>query len=182
MRHALPATSLLALALFANSALAEPFEVSPRVYGSSVNRALMQIGSGLRLQFEKCETGPGAECRFSSERLTVLTLGADTPPRTDTIVIEADLFQDKADTGRLSALADCVLTVRATMMIFDPDVPAARRTRLLSDMTAEALDLGKSKGEGIDARYSLIFDEATDGRLSIAVTPMGPKAGPGQAH
>jgi hypothetical protein len=64
-----------------------------------------------------------------------------------------------------------VLALGATMVIFDPDLSGARRVQLLSDLTETALEEEKSEREGIDARYSLTFDEAASGKLMIAVTP-----------
>jgi len=57
------------------------------------------------------------------------------------------------------------------MVIFDPDLPVRRRVQLLSDLTETALEEGGTEGEGINARYSLTFDEAASGKLMIAVTP-----------
>jgi hypothetical protein len=67
--------------------LAGPFEVSPRVYSFRINRALAQVRSELRLQFEKCEMGSRLACHFSSEWVTVLVQGRTRPPQTDNIVI-----------------------------------------------------------------------------------------------
>lgn len=176
MRKIWLGTVVLAGVMVAGHALAGPFEVSPRGYGSLINRALAQVRSDLRFQFEKCEMGSRLACNFSSERVRVLVQGRVGPPQTGNIIIGADLLREKPDAERLAALSDCMLTLRATMMIFDPNVSAERRNQLLSKMTAAALDTGEGKDEGADARYSLIFDEATSGRLSITVIPMNQRS------
>jgi hypothetical protein len=167
---------LLAFVMFAGSALAGSFEVSPRQYGSLANRVLRQVGANLRFRIEKCDSGAVIECRFTSGNVVVRVQGTEGPRRTGRVLIEADLLRDKPGAGPLVTVADCVLTLGATMVIFDPQLAAEPRARLLSELTTSALDTGKSEDNGVDARYSLVFDEAASGILSITVTPIGRRA------
>ena len=78
MRRTLLGTVVLAGVMIAGHALAGPFEVSPRVYGSLINRALAQVRSDLRFQPEKCNTDSRLACSFSSERVRVLAGAGQT--------------------------------------------------------------------------------------------------------
>ena len=171
MQNAFSRMAVLTRLMFAGSALANPFELLPPQYGALANHVLDQVGSDLRFRLETCGAGARVECRFSSERVNVRVEGQIRPPRTRKIVIEADLFRDEPSADPLSVVNDSVLVFGATMVIFDPDLPVGRRVQLLSDLTETALEEGESEGEGINARYSLTFDEAASGKLMIAVTP-----------
>ena len=168
MHNAFSRMAVLTCLMFAGSALANPFELLPPQYGALANHALDQVGSDLRFRPEACGAGAGVECRFSSESVSVQ--GRINPPRTRKIIIEADLFRDMPSADPLAVVANSVLALGATMVIFDPDLPVERRVQLLSDLAATALEEGASEGEGIDARYSLTFDQAASGKLMIAVT------------
>ena len=170
MHNAFSRMAVLTCLMFAGSALANPFELLPSQYGALANHALGQVGSDLRFGPEACGAGARVECRFSSERVSVWVEGRINPPRTRKIIIEAELFRDMPGADPLAVVANSVLALGATMVIFDPDLPVERRVQLLSDLAATALEEGASEGEGIDARYSLTFDEAASGKLMIAVT------------
>ena len=170
MHNAFSRMAVLTCLMFAGSALANPFELLPPQYGALANHALDQVGSDLRFRPEACGAGARVECRFSSESVSVWVEGRINPPRTRKIIIEADLFRDMPGADPLAVVANSVLALGATMVIFDPDLPVERRVQLLSDLAATALEEGASEGEGIDARYSLTFDEAASGKLMIAVT------------
>ena len=171
MHNAFSRMAVLTCLMFAGSALANPFELLPPQYGALANHALDQVGSDLRFRPEACGAGARVECRFSSESVSVWVEGRINPPRTRKIIIEADLFRDMPGADPLAVVANSVLALGATMVIFDPDLPVERRVQLLSDLAATALEEGASEGEGINARYSLTFDEAATGKLMIAVTP-----------
>lgn len=170
MQNAFSRVAVLTCLMFAGSALANPFELLPPQYGALANHALDQVGSDLRFRPEACGAGARVECRFSSESVSVWVEGRINPPRTRKIIIEADLFRDMPSADPLAVVANSVLALGATMVIFDPDLPVGRRVQLLSDLTETALEEGESEGEGINARYSLTFDEAASGKLMIAVT------------
>ena len=170
MHNAFSRMAVLTCLMFAGSALANPFELLPPQYGALANHALDQVGSDLRFRPEACGAGARVECRFSSESVSVWVEGRINPPRTRKIIIEADLFRDMPSADPLAVVANSVLALGATMVIFDPDLPVERRVQLLSDLTETALEGGESEGEGINARYSLTFDEAASGKLMIAVT------------
>jgi hypothetical protein len=171
MHTAFLRTAVLACLMFVGSALANPFEQVPPRYGALANHVLEHVGSDLRFRAEPCGPGAHVECRFSSERVSVRVEGRNSPPLTRKILIEADLFRDEPRADPHSTVADSVLAFGATMVIFDPDLSGARRVQMLSDLIETALEEEKSEGEGIDARYSLTFDEAASGKLMIAVTP-----------
>ena len=57
------------------------------------------------------------------------------------------------------------------MEIFDAELQPDRRSRLLSDLPGTALRDGQSEGDGINAHYSLAFDQGADGLLTITIVP-----------
>jgi hypothetical protein len=81
-------------------------------------------------------------------------------------------MQDEAGASPIQMVADCVLMLGATMVVVDPQLPAVRRVELLSDLITEVLDTGWSENEGVNARYTLAFDEAASGMLNMTVTPL----------
>ena len=177
MRQILPRAVFLTSLLLGGPALADLFGVSPYQYGLLVNEALKQVGSDIRLHRNNCMERSSVECRFSSDRIVVLVQGQTHPPQTSRVVIEADLMQDEAGASPIQMVADCVLMLGATMMVVDPQLPAVRRVQLLSDLITEVLDTGWSENEGVNARYTLVFDEAASGMLNITVTPLNSSTG-----
>jgi hypothetical protein len=177
MRQILPRAVFLTSLLLSGPALADLVGVSPYQYGLLVNEALKQVGSEIRLHRNNCMERSSFECRFSSDRIVVLVQGQIHPPQTSRVVIEADLMQDEVGASPIQMVADCVLMLGATMVVVDPQLPAVRRVQLLSDLITEVLDTGSSENEGVNARYTLVFDEAASGMLSITVTPLNSSTG-----
>jgi hypothetical protein len=95
------------------------------------------------------------------------------PPRTTRISLEAAILRDEPEKDRLVTVTDAVLALGATMAASDPRLEAESRVELLSDLSATALDTGLSRGERLDAQYSLTFDEAANRLLHITVMPAG---------
>jgi len=93
------------------------------------------------------------------------------PPRVGKIVLEADLIQDRQDADPVAIVTDIVLALGATVVVFDPRLPAGRRVETLSELTNTALEKGKSEATGLDARYWATYDEAAGGMISISVVP-----------
>ena len=177
MRQILPRVVFLTSLLLSGPALADLFGVSPYQYGLVVNEALKQVGSDIRLHRNSCMERSSVECRYSSDRIVVLVQGQTNPPQTSRVFIEADLMQDEAGASPIQMVADCVLMLGATMVVVDPQLPAVRRVQLLSDLITEVLDTGSSENEGVNARYTLVFDEAASGMLHITVTPLNSSTG-----
>jgi hypothetical protein len=177
MRQTLPRAVLLTSLLLSGPALGDLFGASPYHFGFLVNEALKQVGSKIRLHRNSCTESSSLECRFSSGRIIVLVQGQTHPPQTSRVAIEADLMQDEAGDSPIQMVADCVLMLGATMVVVDPQLPAVRRVQLLSDLIIEVLDTGSSENEGVNARYTLVFDEAASGMLNIMVTPLTSSTG-----
>ncbi len=173
MRHILPGLIFLSGFLFASPATSDFLGTSPYQFGRLVNEVMEQVGSEIRFQRRSCTKRFNIACRFDTERVGILVEGQSSPPRIGKVVIEADLLQDKAGAGPLQVVADCVMTLGATMVIMDPRLPAERRVQLLSELMTEVLNTGSSRDKGIDADYALVFDEAASGMLAITITPLG---------
>ncbi|WP_230530861.1 hypothetical protein [Microvirga roseola] len=153
------------------SASPAPFRKSPREFDALANKALKQVDSDLRFKLEACSGSDSLECRFSSDHVAVLVQGRSNPPRTGRIVLEADLLQDRPGADAVAAITDTVLSLGATVVSFDPGLPAEKRVELISELTNDALDKGQSEASGQDATYAATFDRQTDGRIAITVTP-----------
>lgn len=153
------------------SVLSGAFEISPRHYGTQVNRVLKQAEASLRFRLVVCHGGSVLECRFSSEHVTVQVQGHANPPRTTRIILEADLLRDKPGASPLVTVVDAMRALGATMVVFDPKLEAESRIELLTDLSTTALDSHKGEGEGVEAQYALTFDEAASGLLRMTVTP-----------
>ena len=153
------------------SALTGTFKISPRHYGTHVNRVLKQVEASLRFRLAVCDGGTVLECRFSSGHVTVQVQGQANPPRTTRIILETDLLRDKPRASPLVTVAEAMLALGATMVVFDPTLEAESRIELLTDLSATALDSGKGEGVGVEAQYSLTFDEAASGLLRMIITP-----------
>jgi hypothetical protein len=147
--------ALLAVLMSAEPGLAGPFDRSPRGYSAAVNRVLTQVEADFRFQLETCSKGFDVKCRFSSEGVSALVEGSVIPPRTERIVLRADLLRNAPGADPLAMVADTVLALGATMVSFDPELPPHWRVALLSDLMVGVLDTGKSEGQGIEGHYFL---------------------------
>jgi hypothetical protein len=165
------ATTLVAACIFAEFTSAGPFEKSPTAYAPEVNSHLEQARSDLRFQLDRCNSLRRLKCRYSSPRVTVDVHGRDRPPNISRIIIEADLLRDDPKTAPDAAVSDALITLVATMTIFDPVLQSDQREALVSSLTNSVLTNRQSQGNGIDAHYSSAFDQAADGLFVILITP-----------
>lgn len=165
------ATSLAVLLGLSEPASSDTFEHPPHRYGELANRALMRVGADFRFRLESCSGNEVVECRFSARHVTALVQGGQQPPHTAKIVIESDILQEKPGADPASMITDLVLAFGATMVVFDPQLPAERRVQLLSDLTNTALSAGRSEASGRNARYSIIFDETAGGSIKVTAVP-----------
>jgi hypothetical protein len=164
---------VLACLVFSAPAAAGSFDVSPRDYGAVINEVLKEIGAEFRLEGGTCATPSRLACRFSSGSVTAVVIGDETPPHTSKIVIEADLMRDTPGAEPFVVVAESVLVLGASMVVFDRDLPPDRRARLASDLTVAALETGAGEGDGVAAHYWLTFDRDATGVLVIVIRPTG---------
>jgi hypothetical protein len=164
-------TAALVAAALAGPAIADPFERSPRDVGFAVNERLRSAGLDLRFELERCSGREMMECRFSSAHTFLVATGRAKPPWTREIMIAADLLATDTAGDVHDRVTEATATLGATMEIVDPALQSDRRSKLLSDLARTALRDGKSEGTGINAHYSLAFDQGADGLLTISVVP-----------
>ena len=163
-------TALVAVAL-AGPAIADPFERSPRDVGIAVNERLRSASLDVRFELERCGGRELIKCRFSSAHTLLVATGRAKPPWTREIMIVADLLATDAVGDVHDRVTEATAALGATMEIIDPELQPERRSKLLSDMARTALRDGKSEDNGINAHYSLAFDQGADGLLTISVVP-----------
>ena len=155
----------------AGPAVADPFDRSPHDVGIAVNDRLRLDGLDLRFELERCGGRGLIECRFASARAFLVATGRAKPPRTAEIMIAADLLAIDAAGDVHDRIVEATAAWGATMEIFDAELHPDRRSRLLSDLPGRALREGQSEGDGVKARYSLEFDQGSDGLLTITIVP-----------
>lgn len=172
MRHVLPGAVVLSVILIANPASSDSLKVSPYQYGLLVNEVLEQVGSEMRFHRHSCTGHFSIGCRFSTEWIDMRVEGQVNPTSISKVLIGADLLQDKAGADPIQVVADCVMTLGATMVVMDPRLASERREQHLSDLMTEVLNTGASEDEGVDVNYTLVFDEAASGMLNITVTSL----------
>jgi hypothetical protein len=87
-------------------------------------------------------------------------------------MIAADLLAPADAAGDVhDRFVEATAALGATVEIFDPELQPNERSRLLSDLPETALRDGQSEGNGINAHYSLAFDQGADGLFTITVVP-----------
>jgi hypothetical protein len=163
-------TALVAVAL-AGPSVADPFERSPRDVGIAVNERLRSAGLDVHFELERCGGSEMMECRFSSAHTLLIATGRARPPRIREIMIAADLLATDAAGDVHERVTEATAALSATMETVDPALQPDTRSRLLSDLAGTALREGRSDGKGINAHYSLAFDQGADGLLTISVVP-----------
>jgi hypothetical protein len=84
-------------------------------------------------------------------------------------MIAADLLSTDTAGDVHDRVTEATASLGATMELVDPTLQPERRFKLLSDLAGTALRDGESEGTGIDAHYSLAFDQGADGLLTITV-------------
>ncbi|WP_201860698.1 hypothetical protein [Microvirga soli] len=153
---------------FACQAAAGPFEASPQRYEQTVNAALQQVGTDLRLRQTSCVAS--TRCRFAARLVEVEVVGPTNRPGTERIVIGATFRQ--GDDAAATRLIDDTLTVLgATMVVYDPGMAARRRGELLLELGDAALSLGEAHRDSADVHYALSFDDVS-GRLEITAATL----------
>lgn len=152
-------------------AIADPFDRLPKDFGPSINRSLGPAGGGRLFKLERCRHGSRAECHFLAPNLIAITEGRRSPPRTERITIAVDLLKDDPSVDPRHLVAEAATVFGATMAIFDPELQPDRRDKLLSDLVETALMTGSSGQDGIDAQYSLAFDQGADGLFVMTIVP-----------
>jgi hypothetical protein len=164
----------VALALMLGSAelaSAGPFDRPLKTYGLVINEILRQAGSDLRFQLDRCSTAHQAVCRFSSLHVAVVVEGQKGPASISRIVIATDLLRDHPTTPPHVAVIDTLITLTATMMIFDPDLPDDQRDGLVSTLAEAAHSAGQGEGSGIAADYVIALEQNVTTLLVIAMAP-----------
>jgi hypothetical protein len=164
-----PAAALLVLAV-ASPAWAGPFDTPPERYDETVNVALQQVASDLRVRQTACTA---VRCRFAARGVSVEVAGPADRPATEQITVAATFRQ--GDDGAATGLLDDTLTVLgATMVAYDPGMTAERRGAVLQELGDAALGVGEAHIDSNDVHYALSFDDVS-GRLEIiaAILPAG---------
>jgi hypothetical protein len=170
-RRKIVTAALVAAATLAGTAIADPFDMSPRDVGNAVNDRLRLADLDLRFELERCVQRELIECHFSSAQTFLVATGRARPPRTREIMIAADLLATDAASDVHERVTKVIAALRATMEIFDVKLQPSRRSKLLSDLPGMALRDGHSEDSGINAHYSLAFDQGANGLLAITVVP-----------
>jgi hypothetical protein len=163
-------TALVAVA-FAGPGIADPFDRSPRDIGIAVNQRLRSSGLDVHYELERCGGRELIECRFSSAHTLLVATGRAKPPWTREIMIAADLLTTDAAGDVHDRVTEATAALGAAMEIVDAGLQPNRRARLLSNLRGTGLLDGRSEGDGIKARYSLAFDQGSDGLLTISIIP-----------
>ena len=136
------------MAVLAESAIADPFDWSPRDVGIAVNDRLRSAGLDLRIRTRTVRGVQRVECRFSSARTFLVATGRVRPPRTREIMIVADLLATDAAGDVRDQVAAATAAWGAAMESFDPGLQPDLRSRLLSDLSGTALRDGRVKATG----------------------------------
>jgi hypothetical protein len=155
------------LLVVASSAGAGPFDLPPERYGETVNTALQQVGSDLRVRQTGCAA---ARCRFAAREVIVEVSGPAERPTTDGITIGATFRRD-GDTAAASLLDDTLMLIGATMVAYDPGMAADRRGDVLLELGEAALRVGEAHLDSADVHYALTFDDVS-GRLEITAATL----------
>jgi hypothetical protein len=154
---------------FPDLASAGPFDRPPAEYGPAISRELRQAGSDLQLRLAECTGISRLECRFVASRVIVVVAGRTKPPRIERVTIAADLLRDDPAVPPQEALADVFTILTATMIVFDPALQPLQRKALATLLADFFHRIGHGEGEGVDARYAVVFDEGANGLLVITV-------------
>lgn len=170
--HLIGFSLTLALVLgIGERASAGPFDRPTTSYGSAVNGALEQAGSELRFRLERCGAVPQSECHYSSPRVAIIVLGGEEPTHIGRIIIAADILKDHPTTLPHVVVLDALITLAATMVIFDPDLIAERRNGVVASLAESVHSTGHGEASGIAADYGIELREAASTLLVITAMP-----------
>lgn len=152
----------------ASQAAAGAFESPPQRYEETVNAALQQVGTDLRVRQTSCVVS--SRCRYAARQVDLEVVGPPDRPVTERIMIAATFRQ--GDDAAAAGLIDDTLTVLgATMVVYDPRMPADRRSDILLDLGEAALSIGEAHRDSADVHYALSFDNVS-GRLEITAATL----------
>ncbi len=153
--------------LVASPAGAGPFDLPPERYDETVNTALQQVGSDLRVRQTACAA---SGCRFAARRIEVGVSGPADRPVTERITVAAT-FRQGDDAAATGLIEDTLTVVGATMMAYDPKMTAERRGEVLLELGDAALGVGEAHLDSADVHYALSFDDVS-GRLEITAATL----------
>ncbi len=160
------AAALLVLAL-ALPALAGPLDLPPERYDETVNTALQEVGSDLRVRQTACAAG---RCRFAAREVVIEVSGPADRPATERITVAAT-FRQGDDAAATGLIEDTLTVVGATMVAYDPGMTAERRSEMLLELGDAALGVGEAHLDSADVHYALSFDNVS-GRLAITAATL----------
>ncbi|MEZ0170804.1 hypothetical protein [Microvirga sp. TS319] len=155
-------------------ALADPFTKAPSDYGTAINDVLAKTGSELRFHSQQCGDTPSAWCRFSSTHVEILVIGRDHRPsdvQIAKIVLAADILKGHPAIQPHVIVADAFIALTATMVVFDPDLPADRRSAMVSRLVAEVHRSGHGEDSGCAADYVIDLRQDASTLLVMNVVP-----------
>ncbi|WP_414470919.1 hypothetical protein [Microvirga sp. M2] len=160
-------------------AQADPFSRAPGDYGTAVNGVLEKTGSDLRFNAKQCGDTPSSDppsawCLFSSIHVEVLVIGRDRQPsdvRIARIVLAADILKGHPAVQPHVIVTDAFTALTATMIVFDPDLPADRRSAMVSRLVAEVHRSGHGEDSGCAADYVIDLRQQASTLLVMKVIP-----------
>jgi hypothetical protein len=156
---------------FAGAAFASPFDKPPDTYAAALNEVFRRTGSDLRLELDLCSTAQQAACRFSSQRLAIIVEATEDRSGIGRIVIAADLLRDHPATLPHIPVIDALITLTATMVVFDPDLPDDRRDGLVASLAESVHSIGQGAGSGVAADYVIALEQKSTALLVITMRP-----------
>jgi hypothetical protein len=155
----------------AGMAFASPFDKSPDTYAVVLNEVLQQAGSDLRFELDRCITAPRALCQYSTQRVAVIVEATEDRSGIGGIVIAADLLRDHPATLPHVPVIDALITLTATMVVFDPELPGDRREGIVASLAEAVHGTGEGSGSGIAADYVITLNQTSTALLVITMRP-----------
>jgi hypothetical protein len=156
--------------VLASPATGSPFDAPPERYPDQVNPALRQVGSDLPFRQTTCILGERPRCRFAARLVDVEVVGPPDRPGTERIMIGAT-FRQGDDAAATKLIDDTLTVLGATMVTYDPGMPADRRGEILLELGDAALNVGEAHRDSADVHYALSFDDVS-GRLEITAATL----------
>jgi hypothetical protein len=155
----------------AGIALASPFDKPSETYATMLNEVLRQSGSDLRFELDRCTMAPTPMCQYSTQRVAVIVEATEDRSGIGRIVIAADLLRDHPSTLPHVPVIDALITLTATMVVFDPELPGDRRDGIVAALAEAVHGTGEGSGSGIAADYVITLDQASTTLLVITMRP-----------
>jgi hypothetical protein len=157
----------ISMSALASQATAGPFDAAPSKYAETVNPALQQVGSDLRVRQAACVA---ARCRFAARQVEIEVSGPADRPVTERITVAASFRQGDA-AAATGLFEDALTVVGATMVAYDPGMAAERRGEVLFELGEAALGMGEAHLDSADVHYAVSFDDVS-GRLEITAATL----------